>query len=237
MPGLPDLSNILPSGLAITALVAALSLSLASGLRAYLPLLAVLVGHSIDPTVIQLSPPFQQFINQVGAPWIITVLAILVAGETLIDKIPIIDHLSDLFHTIVRPVAGGIVMAAIANPISNTHPWAAAIIGGGLALIVHSTKAVARPAATLTTAGLANPVISIAEDFLVVAISILAIAAPYIAIILIILLALVAVRLVIALFRRARRVGGRRGNPPAPARTAGTAGSGDTTIPLGGGLV
>lgn len=229
MPGLPDLSNILPSGLAITALVAALSLSLASGLRAYLPLLAVLVGHSIDPTVIQLSPPFQQFINRVGAPWVITVLAILVAGETLIDKIPIIDHVSDLFHTVVRPVAGAIVMVAIANPISNTYPWAAAIIGGGLALMVHTTKAAVRPAATLTTAGIANPFISVLEDVLVVIISVLAIAAPFIAIILIILLALVAVRLIIALFRRAR---GRRRRPPAPA-----AASGDTTIPLGGGIV
>jgi hypothetical protein len=45
--------------------------------------------------------------------------------------------------------------------------WAAVLLGivaGGAALSVHATKATARAGSTVTTAGLANPILSVVED-------------------------------------------------------------------------
>lgn len=225
MPGLPDLTG--DPTTAIAALVAALALSSASGLRAYLPLLALVVGHSIDPTDIKLSRPFQDLTQQIGAPWIIAVLAVLVVGEMTIDKVPVLDHASDAFHTIVRPLSGAIIMAAISNPISDQNIWAAAVIGAVLALGVHATKATARPAVTLTTAGIGNPAVSFVEDALVVITSVLALIAPFIAILLVIIVALALARIVYAAVKKYREL---RQRPPAPV-----GGGGGTTIPFGGG--
>lgn len=229
MPGLPFLPNLTgdPS-VAIAALVGALALSSASGLRAYLPLLAIVLGHTIDPNAVVLSKPFQALTQQIGAPWILAILAVLVVGETTIDKIPVLDHASDLFHTIVRPVSGAIVMAAISNPVSEYNIWLAAGIGAVLALLVHTTKATARPAVTLTTAGIGNPVVSFVEDGLVVITSILALIAPFVAIILVLIVALALARIIYAAVKKYRDL---RQRPPAPA------GSGGTTIPFGGGPV
>lgn len=226
IPGLPALST--DPMIAIAALVAALTLSSASGLRAYLPLLALAVGHTIDPTQIQLSQPFQNLSHQIGTPWVITILAVLVVGETAVDKIPVLDHISDAFHTVVRPLAGAIVMSAISNPISDHNIVAAAIIGAVLALMVHATKTATRPVVTVATVGVGNPVVSFLEDAVTVVTSILALIAPFIAFILLLIFVLAFARILYAAVKKYRDL---RNRPPATV----SSGGGSTTIPIGGG--
>src|SRR5690242_14602604 len=99
-----------PTGIqAITLLFTALGLSSASGLRAYLPLLAVAIGSDI-PTgdgqhLITLSQPFQAL----GSGWLVALLVLLVLGEFVVDKIPVLDHISDAAHTVIRPLSGAII--------------------------------------------------------------------------------------------------------------------------------
>lgn len=173
---------------ALGVLLTALGLSSASGLRAYFPLLAVAIGSNVSTGngqhLITLSRPFQAL----GTWWFIALLTVLVIGEFTVDKIPGLDHLSDAFHTIVRPLSGAIIMAGTANPLSERNIWAAAAVGAVLALTVHTAKAASRPAVTATTGGIGNPVVSVIEDIIVVVVSVLAVLAPFVAAALILVL-------------------------------------------------
>lgn len=204
---------------AIAALMTALGLSAASGLRAYLPVAAVLIGSVVPDgcsqqgDLISLSTSFKQLLGQ-DNPWVlVAVLAILAAGEFVVDKVPVVDHASDLVHTVIRPLAGAAVMAGVSNPLSEWNPWVAAITGAALALTVHGTKAATRTASTATTAGLANPVVSFVEDILAVLMVVLSLLAPFLAVLFLVLLALLLIR---ALTRTAHWVRG-RGQSPAVA--------------------
>ena len=128
----PDLSNPWDW---IQLIFTALGLSTTAGLRAYLPLLAVALG-STDPSLthIELTPGFQWM----GTQWFMIVIGALALIEFGVDKVPGLDHINDIVHTIIRPASGAIIMAGIVNPISAWNPWVAAVIGGVLALIMHT---------------------------------------------------------------------------------------------------
>lgn len=201
---MPDPSTDPLGAGALGVLLTALGLSSASGLRAYFPLLVVAIGSDIPTSgghsLVTLSKPFQAL----GTWWFVALLAILVVGEFAVDKVPVLDHASDIFHTIVRPISGAVIMAGTSNPLSDRNIWVAAIVGAALALTVHTTKAVTRPAVTATTAGIGNPVISVVEDGFVAIVSILAVLAPVLAIVLLLILAVVIVFAVRAGWRKLR---------------------------------
>jgi hypothetical protein len=192
---------------AIGTLLAALGLSATAGLRAYIPLLAV--GLASSANIIPLQGSFQDL----SSPPVIIILAVLTVIEFILDKIPLVDHVSDAVHTIIRPVSGAIIMAGTANSLSTLSPWVAAILGALLALVFHGAKATTRPAVSATTAGIGNPVVSLVEDVVVIAVVLLLIFAPIIGVILLVLLAVVFVRLVGRILRgfRRRRGGGGSG--------------------------
>ena len=78
-----------------------------------------------------------------------------------------------------------------------TSPGKRLLLAGG----VHAVKATARPAITTTTAGVGNPIVSVAEDILAAIVSVLSVLIPVLAaIILLISLATLA-----WLWRRRRR--------------------------------
>src|SRR5262249_61949058 len=102
------------------------------GVRSYLPMLVAAIGSDLPGNnsghLITLSQQFQAL----DTPWIIGLLVVLVIGEFFVDKIPIIDHLSDIFHTVVRPASGAIIMAGISNPVSGHSLPLGALIGAAL---------------------------------------------------------------------------------------------------------
>lgn len=161
---------------AVGALLAALGLSTTAGLRAYLPLLAIAIADKADPGVLPLQPGFTGFDN----PLVIIILVALVIFEFTIDKVPVLDHVSDAVHTLIRPLSGALIMAGTQNSLSNLNPWVAAGVGALLALALHGAKAATRPAVTATTVGHGNPVVSVGEDVLSFASVLLLIFAPVI---------------------------------------------------------
>jgi hypothetical protein len=189
---------------AFAVLFTALGLSGISGLRAYFPLLAVAVGANVpgsqDGHLIQLAP----WLQHLDTPWTIALLVVLALGEFAVDKVPVIDHASDAVHTVIRPISGAVVMAGVDNPLSHASPVAAAIVGGALALTVHSAKATVRPVSTATTAGIGNPIISLIEDIFTAIVAFLALAAPIIAVILFVVVAFFTFRLIRKGWRRLR---------------------------------
>src|SRR5260370_595557 len=74
------------------------------------------------------------------------------------------------------------------------------IIGGGVALGAHATKASVRGASTLTTAGFANPILSLLEDVFAFASAIVAILLPALVVVVLMIVAL----FFIVLYRRLR---------------------------------
>jgi len=148
----------------LTYLLAALGLSTTAGLRAYLPLLAIGLASDLDPTLL----PLQANFKDLGNPAVLIILAVLVVGEFAIDKVPVLDHLSDVVHTVIRPVSGAIIMAGTHNSLSDVSPWVAAGVGAVLAFGLHGAKATTRPAVTASTVGHGNPVVSLVEDVVVV---------------------------------------------------------------------
>jgi len=153
----------------------AFGLSSAAGLNAYLPLLIVgLLARYTD--LITLDTPW----NALESPWVLGVLVILLIIEMTADKIPAVDTLNDGIQTFVRPVAGAILFAASAQAITDIHPALSMISGLLIAGGVHTVKAATRPVVTATTAGVGNPVVSVAEDVVAAVVTVSAIVLPLI---------------------------------------------------------
>jgi uncharacterized membrane protein len=181
-------------------------LAVAAGLNAYIPLLVLgLAGRFLD--FVELPAQWQWLSNE----WVLVILGVLLVIEIIADKIPVVDSVNDWIQLFVRPVAGGIAFgtgsssgtAVVTDPASffTSNAWVPIVIGILLALATHIGKAVSRPALNVATVGAAAPVVSTAEDFGSVILSVLAILLP--------ILVLFAIAGVIwgfiALFRRFRR--------------------------------
>ncbi|MEU4471736.1 DUF4126 domain-containing protein [Micromonospora sp. NPDC023888] len=158
-------------------------LAASAGLNAYIPLLALgLLGRYTD--LIDLPSGW----TWLGNGWVLVILAVLLAVETVADKVPVVDHVNDVVQTVVRPTAGGLAFGAgsssetvtVSDPGSffSSHQWVPVVTGVLLALGVHLLKSAARPVINATTAGFGAPVASTAEDATSVVVSLVAIILP-----------------------------------------------------------
>jgi len=95
--------------------------------------------------------------------WIIALAVTLYVVEFVADKIPVLDHTWDTVHTFVRVPAGAILAASAFADFDPTVRVAALLVGGGLALGSHGSKAVTRVAVNTMTPG-AGAIVSVAED-------------------------------------------------------------------------
>ena len=189
----------------LTMTIAAFVLSSSTGLRAYLPIFAL--GLAAATGIIP--HPQTALGDTYGAltnPIVLTVLGALSVLELVADKVPGVDHVSDVIHTAIRPVMGAVIFAGTNNVVSHATPVLAGALGLALAGGVHATKAlVVRPTSTVTTAGIGNPVISIIEDVASVVMSGLAVFAPIIALILLLIFAVLVFFMVRWGVRRVRQ--------------------------------
>lgn len=136
-----------------------ISLAACAGLRAFLPLFAVGLAGRLD--YLPLTSSFE---------WMASTPALVVFGvaillELLADKFPVVDNFLDAAQGFVKPIAGTILMAGVLSELTPLQATVLGIIGGGTAAgAVHLTKAKVRLASSATTAGIGNPLLSIAED-------------------------------------------------------------------------
>lgn len=176
-------------------------LALASGIDAYIPLLAFSLSVRFLH-LFKVNPHFA-FITQ---DWFIIILVILAIADLFADKIPIVDHIWDAIHTILRPAAGAIVAAAASsNDTTVASLLLPLILGGTLAGMTHTTKTATRLASTATTAGIANIPLSIAEDVMVVLATFLSLYAPIVMVIVVVVFVIIFLLVVPKLIRMLRR--------------------------------
>ncbi len=110
--------------------------------------------------------------------WIIGIAGFLYAIEFFADKIPYIDSVWDVVHTFIRVPAGALMAYAATNQTDASVMTIATLLGGGLALSSHGTKAAVRATANLSPEPVSNWVLSIVEDIIAFIGTILAVFAP-----------------------------------------------------------
>lgn len=101
--------------------------------------------------------------------WIIGIALALLLIEFFADKIPYLDSIWDVVHTFIRIPAGAVLAAVTFGDFDRRIQVVAFLIGGGLALSAHVTKASARAAINLSPEPVSNIVVSLVEDVLAVA--------------------------------------------------------------------
>lgn len=144
-----------------------------AGLNAYLPILILALADRFTATI-DLGQPY----DMISGPWGIVILLLLLPIELIADKIPGVDHASDLLHSAIRPAAAAFLMMALTDERGHINAVVALLIGLLTGAGVHAIKATTRPAITVSTGGVGNPLISMIEDVVVVIVIIVAIFAP-----------------------------------------------------------
>lgn len=141
------------------ALLTGLGLAAPAGLNAYLPLLILALAERLSSAV-TLERPY----NLLASAWGIGVLLLLLTVEIVVDKVPGLDHANDLLQSPIRPAVGAVLTMAVTAGDDRVNPVVALLLGLVVAASVHAAKALTRPAITVGTGGLGNPLLSIAED-------------------------------------------------------------------------
>lgn len=142
------------------------------------------------------------------------------AVEFVADKIPLVDTVWDAVHTFVRVPAGAAVAASATSDLNPTVQVLALLLGGGLALSTHGTKATVRAAANTSPEPFSNWALSLLEDIVTVGAALLAVFKPVAILVVIIISLLLVAWLLPKIVRRLRRMFGAardfvRGRPVA----------------------
>ena len=138
--------------------------------------------------------------------WIIGVAGFLYAIEFFADKIPYVDSVWDAVHTFIRVPAGAIVAYAATNEMDAGIHAAATLLGGGLALSSHGTKAAVRAGANLSPEPVSNWILSIVEDVIAFVGALLAVFAPVLIAIVLLIFAVFFVWFAPKIFRAVRKL-------------------------------
>lgn len=147
----------LPQLLAIAA-----ALGWASGLRLYAVLaLTGFAGYAGWVTL-------PEGLRLLEHPLFLGASASLFAVEFFADKIPGLDSLWDIVHTVIRIPAGAALAAAVFGGDEGVWTAVAALAGGTLAAAAHTAKTTTRAAVNMSPEPFSNIGVSLVEDGLVV---------------------------------------------------------------------
>ncbi len=148
------------------------ALGWASGVRLYLVVL--LTGLAGFLGWVQLP----QGLHLLAHPVVLGASGFMVFVEFFADKIPGLDSLWDVVHTVIRIPAGAALAAGVFGADSGVMALLAALAGGSLAATSHAAKATTRAAINTSPEPFTNVGASLVEDSIVPAGLWLAIAHP-----------------------------------------------------------
>lgn len=195
------------------------ALGWASGVRLYLVVL--LTGLAGFMGWIALPPG----LHLLAHPVVLCASGFMVFVEFFADKIPGLDSLWDVVHTLIRIPAGAALAAGVFGADSGLMALLAALAGGTLAATSHAAKATTRAAINTSPEPFSNVGASLVEDSLVPAGLWLAMAHPLVFVVVLLLVLVVSVwlirlcwRFLMQLFARVARIFSGKpdtGSPPA----------------------
>ncbi len=172
----------------------------ASGVNAYATLLVLGIGGRAGLGV-------EAVPEELTTNPVLIAAGVMYAIEFVADKIPIVDSVWDIAHTLIRPFIGGFIGVEFASA-DNLSGFDQALAGGGtgaLALASHGVKASFRLGLNASPEPFTNIGASIAEDFAVAAVTAFALEQPEIAAVIAIVLLLIGICLVILVWKGIRK--------------------------------
>ena len=141
-------------------------------------------------------------------PLVLTASGFMCFVEFFADKIPGVDSLWDVVHTLIRIPAGAALAASVFGDSSTATMVAAAILGGTLAAGSHLTKAASRAVINTSPEPFSNWGASLTEDVAVGGLLWLALVHPLVAAVLVAAAIALAIWLLPKFWRAGRRVAG-----------------------------
>jgi hypothetical protein len=138
--------------------------------------------------------------------WVIGFALGLYVVEFFADKIPYVDTVWDAVHTFIRVPAGAALAFAATTEMSPAVQVIALLLGGGLALSTHGTKATVRAAANVSPEPVTNWILSLVEDVVAVGGVVLAVVSPLAILIVVAVFLVLFLWLLPKVWRRVRRM-------------------------------
>ncbi len=145
-------------------------------------------------------------LTMLGEWWVIGLAGGLYLIEFIADKIPAVDTVWDAIHTFIRVPAGAILAASAFAEFDQGVMIVAMIMGGGIALSSHGTKAATRLAANTSPEPVSNIGLSLGEDALTFGSAILLAFHPVAILIVVVVFLIISIWLVPKIFRALRRL-------------------------------
>ena len=191
----------------IATLGRTLGFSFAAGVNLYATV--AILGLAARYGWVELPSQFQAFNNDIVI-WAAVAMYLL---EFFADKIPYVDTLWDMAHTVIRPIGGAAIAVTTLGDVSPTTEGLVALMGGAVAASSHLTKTSTRAVANTSPEPFSNWFLSLGEDLFVVGLGYLALKYPEAALIVAaVLLTLIAIFAVV-IIRTVRRWFSRRTTP------------------------
>jgi hypothetical protein len=156
-----------------------LGFAFATGLNLYATI--VLIGTAARLGWIASLPPTVQGIENTV---VLATAAVLYFAEFLIDKIPYADTVWDVVHTVIRPVAAALLVAAALAEASLPIQIGGAVLAGSTALGAHGLKAGLRLILNRRPKKILITSISVVEDISAVALALAVLMYPVAALVL-----------------------------------------------------
>jgi len=142
-----------------------------------------------------------QALQVAQSPWVLGVSGALALAEFFADKIPGVDSVWDLLHTLLRVPAGAFLAASAMSPDGHLSAGMLAT-GAGVALTSHLLKSGSRALLNTSPEPVSNWTASISEDVAVVGGLALAFAHPWLALAIVVGIGVAVAMLVWWLWRK-----------------------------------
>jgi len=188
---------------AVELVALAASVSLLSGWRLYL--VTFVTGIAMKFGWVAL-PDQLRTLDVLASNWVIGIAGVGALAEFFADKIAWVDSAWDAIHSVIRPVGGALLSAAIIDSADPTWQVVSFLLGGGAAFVAHAGKAGARTLVNTSPEPVSNVIVSTAEDVTTGGLLALAIAYPVAAAVIAALLVALSIWFVVAARRAPRRL-------------------------------
>lgn len=188
---------------AVELIALAASVSLLAGWRLYLVVFATGLAMKFGWVAL---PEQLRALDALANNWIIGIAGVGALAEFFADKIAWVDSAWDAIHSVIRPLGGALLSAAIVDSADPAWQVASFLLGGGAAFVAHAGKAGARILVNTSPEPFSNVVVSTAEDVATGGLFALAIAYPLAAALIAAILVVLSLWLVIAARRALRRL-------------------------------
>jgi hypothetical protein len=187
---------------AVELIARASTVSLLAGWRLYLVTFAVGLAMKFGWIALpdQLHP-----LDVLANNWIVGIAGFGALAEFFADKIPWVDSIWDAVHSVIRPIGGALLAAAIVDGADPTWQVGSFLLGGGAAFLAHAGKAGARTLVNASPEPFSNIAVSTGEDIATAGLLGLAIANPIAAALIAIILVIASLWLVLAARRALKR--------------------------------